>query len=389
MEAGANINQTLANSSCLVPDTFPYTKELYAALPGDVTSIVLLTIACILVAICAGIFVEEMVFLYRIHNRTRDKKLTKVAVILGLYPVTIFTALISLLVPKSTLILDLISSCYLSVCFYVFVTLTINYFGGEDRMLDIMSKHKIALTAPPCCCCCCCILRPIILTRRSLSYLKMLSLQVAFIRPVLLFITIVLWADGIFRTDLDPLSANFYMSVITVASTMFSLYGTAVIVRGSTLYLQKYSLALKYWSFNLMVVLVNLQKVLFAILRAFGIPGCKESRSTKFRGSAMHNFILVIETFLLACLARKAYRIDESGFEGPSFPGDVEPDTPSSIILKQPFQNKSLEMQNIDIESGKHKTYNVKTLSYNRDHLNKEDSNSTLLIETSNMDSYY
>lgn len=298
-------------------DKFPSTSVFYEAISDDVASIVLLSIACVLAVICIGIFIEELVFLQQVHFGN-ELKVRKVATILGLYPVTIITSVISLLVPASTLLLDLIASCYLSVCFYTFVTLTIDYFGGEDRMIEIMSDHKVRLSVPPCCCCCCCILKPITLSKRALLVLKLFALQVAVIRPILVFIAAVLWTDGKYQTSMDGSSSYIYITVITAVSTMFSMYGTVAIVRGCRLHLQQYSLYMKFNSFYLMVVLINIQNLVFGILGSFNIPGCIGSRGSKVRASSMQHAILVMESFLLCLLARKAYRVDDTEIEPPT-----------------------------------------------------------------------
>ncbi|XP_053394244.1 organic solute transporter subunit alpha-like [Mercenaria mercenaria] len=319
-------------------DKFPSTDDFYAEISASAATIVLLSLACLLAALCVGNFVEELLFLQRIYYGN-EVKVIKLATLLGLYPVTILTSLIALLVPSSTILLDLLASCYLSVCFYTFVTLSINYFGGEEKMLEILANDRVKTSTPPCCCCCCCILKPIKLTRKSLLFFKLCSLQVAVVRPLLLFIAAVLWTDGKYTRGLGGSTSYLYITIVTVISTLFSMYGTMVIYRASLLHLKQYSLALKYMSFKLLLVISNLQNIVFGILALFDLPECIGTRGPKVRGSYIHHSVLVIETFLLALLARKAYRRDENDIKGPITDSEEAGFAPEDIVVDKESKN--------------------------------------------------
>ncbi|KAL4236227.1 hypothetical protein ACF0H5_004614 [Mactra antiquata] len=294
------------------------------------------------------IFYEEVIFLQRTYYGD-ETRVRKVATILGLFPVTILTSLTSILVPTSTTLCDVIASCYLSICFYTFVTLTIDYFDGEEHMLAVLSHDKVQLNTPPCCCCCCCILRPIKMTRNALLILKTCSLQVAVVRPVLLFIAAVLWTDGKYNKGLDSSSSSYlYITILTVISTLVSMYGTVVIYRATRDHLKQYHLHLKYISFKVMLVLINLQSLIFGILAIFDIPECVGTRGTKVRASYMHHGILVIESFLLTLVARKAYRQDETEIQL-TVSGCIDSEFDSPDMLSQVSSDNST--QNNDVSN--------------------------------------
>ena len=46
----------------------------------------------------------------------------------------------------------------------MFVAMILDYYGGDQQIIDALKHDKVVLSVPPCCCCCCFILRPITLT---------------------------------------------------------------------------------------------------------------------------------------------------------------------------------------------------------------------------------
>ncbi|KAH3874739.1 hypothetical protein DPMN_037992 [Dreissena polymorpha] len=297
---------------------YPDTSVLFSELRADFPRTVLMAVACALVLACLAIFLEELVFLHQVYHGN-GVKVRKVATILGLYPVTIVMALMALMAPKISFLLDLFASCYLSVCFFTLVSLIIDTFGNEARMIEHFRGMTIQTSLPPCCCCCCCILRPRLLTEQSLFFFKLCALQVAVIRPVLSIIAAALWFDGIYKQDLtSPASAYLYITTITVISALFSMYGTIVICRATSPFLKSYRIGVKFFSLQLLLITSTIQSLVFNILATHGIPGCIASRGPAVRDNAFNHFALIVETFLLCLLARKGYRMDETILPGPT-----------------------------------------------------------------------
>ncbi|KAH3874740.1 organic solute transporter subunit alpha-like [Dreissena polymorpha] len=325
----------MANSSC--SNAYPSTDVLYIEVQDDLASIVLFVIVCFMVVVCLGVYAEELIFLRRVNGW--GTKSRRVATILGLHPVTIISAFLAVMVPKSTLFVDFVASCYLTVCYYTFFNIVIGYFGDENKMVEYFQGDKIQTSVPPCCCCCCCVLKPRILTLNSLLVFKYLTLQVVYVRPILLFIALVLWTDGKFVSGLISADTSYiYIMVLTSVSTLFSLYGTFVVHRASAPHLQQYRIMNKFLSIQLVLVLSNMQGLLFSSLAANGIPGCIQSRGPIPRANALNHFALIIETFLLCLLARRAYRMDERNIPKPtkSHAKDCAVTAFTDVIVKEP-----------------------------------------------------
>ncbi|XP_045159601.2 organic solute transporter subunit alpha-like [Mercenaria mercenaria] len=316
-------------------NALPFTEHFYADISSDVYSIVFLTLVCILAVVCILIFLEEVWYLRRVYSKD-EVKLQRRVIMLGLYPVTVTTSLIILLVPRSTVLLDLVASCYLTICFYTFLSLIIDYFGGKYKMMELFEGTKIQLNTPPCCCCCCCVLKPVKMRRTPLRRLRYCSLQVAIIQPLLVFLAAVLWTDGKYDGGMTSASSNTYISILETISTLTSVYATMVIYRASRDHLKMYLLWMKFASFYTMFIVSNIQHLVFGILSNFNLPACVGTRGTKVRANALKHTLVVIEAFLLALLARKAYRRDETQIEGPVSAAEAG-FSPFSVVTEQPM----------------------------------------------------
>lgn len=87
------------------------------------------------------------------------------------------------------------------------------------------------------------------------------------------------------------------MTTITGASTLFSLYGTIVIVRAATPFLKQYRISMKFASFQLVLVLMNIQNLVFSILARYDLPSCIGSRGPEVRGSSRWILLLYFRAF--------------------------------------------------------------------------------------------
>ncbi|XP_053394243.1 organic solute transporter subunit alpha-like isoform X2 [Mercenaria mercenaria] len=269
-------------------DEFPTTDVFYSEISEDVPTIVSLAIASVLAISSIAIYVEELFFIHK-HYQTGDQRAWKITVLLGLYPVICIMSLIAVMVPTSFTLMALITACYISFCIYIFIMMTIECYGGPDKMIETLANDKVALATPPCCCFLFCILKPIKLTRKSLKMFEVLAMQVMVVRPVVLFIAAVLWTDGRYNVKVSVDEPYVYITVVSTISTLLSMYGLIVIFGASRLHLKHYHLTLKFISLQVVIILVELQRLVFSILAERDIPECIGSRGSRVRGeSALH-----------------------------------------------------------------------------------------------------
>ncbi|XP_052776300.1 organic solute transporter subunit alpha-like [Mya arenaria] len=291
---------------------FPTTDIYYDEIGSDTGMLVCLGIAGALTLVCVGIFVEEVSFVrrhysYQVHGNIANKMI----IILALFPVMCITKLIPVFVPTSNVLLALMATCYISVCIYVFVTLTISLYGGGGSMVSTLrtAGDQVSIANPPCCCCLFCCLKPITLSRKSLGVFKLLAMQMMIVRPFLLFIAAVLWTDGKYEEQMDPREPYVYIAILSTVSTLLSMYGLIVIYRASRTHLSHFSLVLKFVPFQAMMALDGIQMHVFNFLAYKDIPECVGQLGSRVRGTNFNNLLLVLESFLLCLLARRGYRM--------------------------------------------------------------------------------
>ncbi|XP_033738289.1 organic solute transporter subunit alpha-like [Pecten maximus] len=291
---------------------FPTTEVLYQLLSSDVTVLIFTIIDVVISCIVIGLFAEEVWFLF--NNCHDSSKRTKTILLLALYPVVVSASTLCILVPTSTLIGEFVSSIYLSFCVYIFVNLVIDYLGGLNNVLCNYKDRTISFRTGPCCCCCVC-LDSIPITRRTMMVIKGLVLQVAILRPILLFFLAVLWSDGKYslQQQSDFTNPASYINLVNAVSTLLSIYGLMVTFRSTRVKLKTYRLTLKFISLQGSLLFMNVQSFITGFLGRAGIPECSNTIGSPIRASRVNHFLLVLEMFLFALLARFAYRtVEES-----------------------------------------------------------------------------
>ncbi|XP_021378118.1 organic solute transporter subunit alpha-like isoform X2 [Mizuhopecten yessoensis] len=289
---------------------FPTTGVLYKLLSSDTAVLALTAITCTITCITIGLFAEEVWFLF--HHCHESSKRTKIILLLALYPIVSFASSLCILVPTSTLIGEFVSSIYLSFCIFIFVNLAIECFGGLNNMLNEYYDQTISFRTGPCCCFCI-WLRYIPLTRRTMTLIKGLVLQVAILRPLNMFILAVMWSDGKFELNqqTDFTNPAAYFNLVNTVSTLLAIYGLMVTFRATREKLKTYRMTPRFISLQGALLFINLQSFITGFLGRAGIPECSNTIGSTVRASRVNHFLLIMEMFLLALLARYAYRAVE------------------------------------------------------------------------------
>ncbi|XP_033736883.1 organic solute transporter subunit alpha-like [Pecten maximus] len=287
---------------------FPYSAVLYSELGGETGTIAVTAIACVLSFITLVIFLEEVWFFFKQYN---DKKTRpKILCLLAVYPIISCNALLSLLIPKATPIAEFLSALFLSFCILQFIRLVVDYFGGTTAMIQAFENETISFRTPPCCCCCCC-LSNVKLTRKTLQMIKIMVMQLCLVRPGILYVLSILHSDGRYHLDQssEPTEIFLWLKIISAISTIFAIYGLIVTFFAAKRKLTQPRLPLKAASLKLTLLVFDIQLTIISTLAKYEKIPCEGSRGSFVRASSIHNFMLVIEIFLLAVMARFAYRI--------------------------------------------------------------------------------
>ncbi|CAL8379250.1 unnamed protein product [Arctogadus glacialis] len=255
---------------------------------------------------CA-LFMEMWVYLSRKISCTHVKD--RCLMVLSLFPVVGIAAQLGLIVPRSAMLADLLSSAYTGMALFAFFHLTVAYLGGETEMLEKLQSVECTLHVGPCCCCCFC-LPTTLMDRRAYSIFRKCVSQTVVLIPILTFIIAVLWADGkYFQDKVDIYSPVFYLRILMTISTLLSLYAFNVMVKTSLCVADpRYHLMAKYHVILVAVIINSLQPLIFELLTSYDVIPCTEMINWQGRASEFNNMVKVLEAFLLMLTARVYYR---------------------------------------------------------------------------------
>ncbi|XP_072427842.1 organic solute transporter subunit alpha-like [Chiloscyllium punctatum] len=215
---------------------------------------------------------------------------------------------IGLWVPRAIMFVNMMAATYFGVCFYLLLLVIVEAYGGQEAMLERLDSVTIAISTGPCCCCCPCLPR-MKMTRRKFKIFVMGSFQVAFLRPVIYFLGIVLWTNGLYDPDdLSSTSIFLWLNLFLGVSTILGLWPTSILFREAKQYMTDGNLKAKFALFQVILILSSLQNSILDILSGAGHVSCSPPYSSKTRAQLMNNQLLIIEMFLVGMFTRVSYR---------------------------------------------------------------------------------
>ncbi|PIK59990.1 putative organic solute transporter subunit alpha-like [Apostichopus japonicus] len=200
-------------------------------------------------------------------------------------------------------------------------------------------------------------------TMRNLKIIKSLVLQVTILRPLVLFIGLVTWADGTYVPgNLTFTSINLYVQLLSLCSTLVALWGVIMFVRVSKGPLAKYRVTPKFLIVQVCLITVSSQAIIIAIIGGFnGIPCTAVFRSLD-RGNYINDMLLVIEMFLFSGVSRLVFR-SQHGNTG-TLLDDNLPNMESALPAET---KKELEMMSNNNGNTNHNNNSVLTHGYSKE----------------------
>ncbi|XP_029876658.1 organic solute transporter subunit alpha-like isoform X2 [Aquila chrysaetos chrysaetos] len=246
-------NGTLHPESCGSGQP-PYSRELLQSL--DLPGRFLFAVLTLMTLIANLVFIEEAVYIYR---RIPSFKRSVIIWINAAAPVIATTSCIGMWIPRSTMFTDFTAAVFFAIVIHKFLMMMIKECGGQKLLLKRFENGHFKISTGPCCCCCLCLPR-VRITRRTLFWLKLGTFQFAFLRPVLMFLSIVLWTNG------------------------------------------------NYTLYNFILILNHLQAAIINILAMQRIIPCAPPLSSSARGAYMTQQLLIMEMFLITLISRVVYR---------------------------------------------------------------------------------
>lgn len=291
-------------------DGIPTSAELFRDMPaiGYIVFGLLILASCLTLAN----YVEEIHFVTK-HFREETRR-QKTIWILAFYPTFSMTGLLGVLVPRSGTIVDMTANVFFGTCLYHFGRLMIDYMGGPRRMWELMEDREMSLSTPPCCCCCVCL--PKIKFKRKVFFkITLQIMQVAIIRPILMFFAAVLWANGSYQPgNMSLYNGYLYVTFVNLVSTMVAVYGlmlTRGVLRPELE--QQFSITGKIASLQLTLICSALPNVIISVLVATGVIRCSPLFPSKARGEMLYHTFLILMMFPFSLMGRAFYRRAQDG----------------------------------------------------------------------------
>ncbi|XP_033115895.1 organic solute transporter subunit alpha-like [Anneissia japonica] len=295
----------------------PTTSQLLQAINGNYASTTTLVAATILSIITFIVFIEGEIFVCR---KIASRRKVQLSFIMGIYPVFSATSLISLYVPRASLVARFTAQVYLSVSLLQFVMLITGYFKTRDNMQRLLKGSILPLGSPPLLIFASCCLPKIPITEENLlkivRTIKAAVLQVAVLKPILWFVATVLWTNGSYKPGKIGLHEPFiFFQVASLLSTLMALNGIIILFRLCKEPLKKFKITPKFFTVQLALVLTTTQSILIAIFISAGVITCRGPFGARMRGSYIDNLLTVVEMFFFNIMATIWYRRTEGNVD--------------------------------------------------------------------------
>ncbi|XP_064420748.1 organic solute transporter subunit alpha-like [Latimeria chalumnae] len=258
------------------------------------------------------VYLEEVLYLVR---KIPSFRRTAYIWITGAPPVIATTSCVGLWIPRSSMFTDFTASIYFTICIYKFLVMIIEEYGGDEAIVQTLQDVPVKISTGPCCCCCLC-LPSVKMTRTTLSLLKSGVLQVALLRPILLFFAIVLWSNGNYvEGEVQIDGAFIWITVLSVVTFILSLWPVGILFNQAKTNLTNCKIGPKFALNQSVLILSQAQSGIINQLVNTGIVECVPPFSSKARGTFMNQQLLVIEMFVITLVSRCYYRRKYSSVE--------------------------------------------------------------------------
>ncbi|XP_009078904.1 PREDICTED: organic solute transporter subunit alpha, partial [Acanthisitta chloris] len=295
----------------------PTSRQLLYQL--DIAQLTILGLCTIMTLLSVAIFVEEAFYLtHKIRCPIKMKTLRWSS---SAPTVVSVVSCFGLWFPRSMMVVEMATTAYFAVCFYLLMLVMVEGFGGKEAVLSTLKDVPMVVSTGPCCCCCPCLPR-ITMSRKKLKLMMLGTFQYAFCRAVAVFLGLVLAADGNYNpADISAESVALWINTLVGASTLFGLWALGILFRQARLHLTEQNIRAKFTCFQVLLLLTALQPAIFSILANNGNIACSPPFSSKARSQQMNMQLLIPQTFILVVLTRIYYRKadDKPGYQPVSF----------------------------------------------------------------------
>ncbi|XP_075706899.1 organic solute transporter subunit alpha-like [Rhinoderma darwinii] len=297
-----NVTTPFINPICRTRQA-PYTYQILQQL--DITGMLLFAILTLMALVSVLVFLEEALYMYK---KVPSTKKSIVIWINAAAPVIATTCCVGMWIPRSTMFTDFTASVFLAILIHKFQLMLVSECGGKKEFLKRFADTKLQLHTGPLCCCCVCFPRKDIHSH-TLFMLKLGTFQFVLLRPILMFLAVVLWTNGIYTIgDSRAQSATIYINITVAVITIVSLWAVGIMFNLVRPSLVDMNITAKFASYEFVVILSQLQTSIITILGTTGVISCVPPLPGPSRASYMNQQLLIMEMFLTTVICRMLYR---------------------------------------------------------------------------------
>ncbi|KAM5181041.1 organic solute transporter subunit alpha-like [Mantella aurantiaca] len=281
----------------------PYSYEILERL--DITGQLLFAILTFMTIVAVIVFIEEAYYMY---NKIPGLKKSVIIWVNAGAPIIATTSCVGMWIPRSTMFTDFTASVFLAVVIHKFQLMLVSECGGRKEFLKKFGEQKLQLNTGPLCCCCVCFPRKNI-HRGTLFILKLGTFQFALLRPVLMFLQVVLWTNGTYTIgDSRAESSTIYINVVLGVITLTALWAVGIMFNLVKPALTDKNIIPKFAAYQFIVILSQLQTSVINILGTLGVISCVPPLPGPSRASYMNQQLMIMEMFLTTVICRMLYR---------------------------------------------------------------------------------
>ncbi|NXN44263.1 OSTA protein, partial [Rhinoptilus africanus] len=288
----------------------PTSRQLLQQL--DAAQLAITGLATVMTLLSVAVFVEEVFYLTR---KVRCPVKMKTLCWSSSAPTVVcVVSCFGLWFPRAMMVVEMATTAYFSICFYLMMLVMVEGFGGKEAVLSALRDVPMVVSTGPCCCCCPC-LPPITMSRRKLRLMLLGTFQYAFCRVSAVFLGLVLFTDGNYNpADISAQSVALWINTVVGVSTLFGLWALGIVFRQARLHLTEQNI-------KILLLLTALQPAIFSILANNGSIACSPPFSSKARSQQMNMQLLIPQTFILVVVTRMYYRKqdDKPGYQPVGF----------------------------------------------------------------------
>ncbi|KAL0738660.1 hypothetical protein Bca4012_014870 [Brassica carinata] len=242
---------------------------------------------CTVGAIALAIF-----HIYRhLLNYTEPTYQRYIVRIIFMVPVYAFMSFLSLVLPRSSIYFDSIREVYEAWVIYNFLSLCLAWVGGPGAVVLSLSGRSLK---PSLCLMTCCF-PPLTLDGRFIRRCKQGCLQFVILKPILVAVTLVLYAKGKYKDgNFNPDQAYLYLTIIYTISYTVALYALVLFYMACRDLLQPFNPVPKFVIIKSVVFLTYWQGVLVFLAAKSGFIQTAEE------AAHFQNFIICVEMLIAA-----------------------------------------------------------------------------------------